>query len=120
MGLAPPVIEVGNLEPERDFTDVRDIVQAYLMLAENGRSGEAYLACSGRAVPISRLLETLIEIADIRVEVRQDSGRVRPAETPRLYGSYAKLQRDVGWSPEIPLRRSLADALREWQVRLAK
>jgi GDP-4-dehydro-6-deoxy-D-mannose reductase len=119
LDLTPPIIEVGNLLPERDFTDVRDIVRAYLLLAEHGRPGETYLACSGQPVPIGYLLDTLIELAGVQVEVRQDPSRVRPAETRQLYGSFDRLERDTGWSPQIPLRHSLAETLAEWQARLA-
>jgi len=117
LGRAEPVMRVGNLEPERDFTDVRDVVAAYVRLAEAGRPGEAYLICSGRSVSVRRLLDTLIDLAGVRVEVRTDPARINPSDTPCLYGSYAKLEADTGWRPQIPLRQSLADALADWQER---
>lgn len=119
LGQAPATIEVGNLAAERDFTDVRDIVRAYLLLAEKGRPGNTYLACSGRPVPVRKLLDTLIDLAGIEVEVREDLARFRAEETPRLYGSHDRLKRDVGWKPTIPLRQSLEDALNDWKNRLA-
>lgn len=118
LGRAEPVMRVGNLEPERDFTDVRDVAAAYVRLAEAGRPGEGYLICSSRSVSVRHLLETLIELAGVRVDVQTDSARVNPSDTPCLYGSYAKLEADTGWRPEIPLRQSLADALADWQERL--
>ncbi|WP_420643076.1 GDP-mannose 4,6-dehydratase [Candidatus Leptofilum sp.] len=109
---------VGNLEAQRDFTDVRDIVKAYELLAEQGQPGEAYLICSGRPVKIEAILQTLIELADIEVEVVQDPERMRPSDTPCLYGSYAKLQAQTGWQPQIGLTQSLADILADWVRRL--
>jgi GDP-4-dehydro-6-deoxy-D-mannose reductase len=118
LGRQEASISVGNLSAERDFSDVRDVARAYCRLAETGEPGESYLICSGQAVPIHYLLTTLIELAGVDVEVRYDPERMRPSDTPTLYGSYAKLQRDTGWRPEIHLRQSLADALADWLERL--
>jgi GDP-4-dehydro-6-deoxy-D-mannose reductase len=117
-GLQEAVISVGNLSAERDFTDVRDVAAAYTALANSVRPGESYLICSGKAVSIETILLTLIELAGIEIEIVQDPARMRPSETPRLLGSYAKIQRDTGWQPEIALRQSLADALADWRERL--
>lgn len=114
-GNKSPVMTVGNLSVERDFTDVRDVVKAYWLLAEQGIPGEQYLICSGTAVPIRQLLDTLIELAEIDLAIVNDAELVRPSETHRLFGSYAKLKRDTGWIPTISLRQSLADALAEWE-----
>lgn len=118
LGQSEPVIRVGNLEPERDFTDVRDVAAAYLRLAEDGRPGEPYLICSGRPVTIRTLLETLIELNGVEVEVITDERRLNPNDTPCLYGSYEKIEADTGWRPRIPLRQSLADARDDWETRL--
>ncbi|MCB0035516.1 MAG: GDP-mannose 4,6-dehydratase, partial [Anaerolineales bacterium] len=79
---------VGNLEAMRDFTDVRDVVRAYQLLAAEGQPGEAYLICSGQAVKIESVLQKLIEIAGVDVVVERDPERMRPSDTPCLYGSY--------------------------------
>jgi len=118
LGRRPPMMSVGNLDAERDFTDVRDVVDAYVRLSESGRPGRAYLICSGTAVSIREILDRLIELAGIDVEVRIDPARVRPSETPRLFGSYQRLADDTGWRPRITLERSLADALADWESRL--
>jgi GDP-4-dehydro-6-deoxy-D-mannose reductase len=114
----PPTISVGNLSAQRDFTDVRDMVRAYRELAEKGEAGETYIVCSGRAVAIEYLLDTLIELSGIPVEVVPDPARMRPSDTPVLYGSHDKMSAVTGWEPAIPLRQSLADALAEWIRRL--
>jgi GDP-4-dehydro-6-deoxy-D-mannose reductase len=116
----PPEIKVGNLNMKRDFTDVRDVVSAYLLLADSGQPGEAYLICSGKPVSVQEILDTLIELAAVEVEVVYDEGRGRPTDIPCLYGSYARLQRDTGWRPQISLRQSLADTLTDWETRLRK
>jgi GDP-4-dehydro-6-deoxy-D-mannose reductase len=118
LGQQPPVISVGNLDARRDFCDVRDVVSAYQILAEKGTPGEGYLICSGQAVSIHYLLNALIEAAGITVEVVYDPQRMRPSDTPILYGSHAKLSSDTGWKPQIHLRQSLNDAYQDWLQRL--
>jgi GDP-4-dehydro-6-deoxy-D-mannose reductase len=119
LGQRAPVISVGNLSAERDFTDVRDVVRAYQCLAEGGQPGKTYIICSGQAVPIHYLLNVLVEIAEVAVEIVYDEERMRPSDTPVLFGSYAQLQRDTGWAPEIHLRQSLQDAFEDWMQRLS-
>ncbi len=118
LGQQPPIMSVGNLEARRDFTDVRDVVAAYQILAKKGKPGESYLICSGQAVSIHYLLNVLIEAADITVEVTYDPERMRPSDIPCLFGSHAKITRDTQWTPEIHLRQSLQDAFQDWLIRL--
>jgi GDP-4-dehydro-6-deoxy-D-mannose reductase len=117
LGQKEPWMSVGNLEAERDFTDVRDVAAAYVDLAEKGEPGEAYLICSGKPVSIYDLLKTLIKLVDVDVEVVFDPARMRPSDTPCLFGSYAKIEAQTGWRPKIPLRQSLKDALDDWLQR---
>ena len=119
LGQKRPVMSVGNLEAERDFTDVRDVAAAYIALAEKGHPGQAYLICSGKAVSIYSLLQTLSELAQVEMQVTFDPNRMRPSDTPCLYGSYARIKAHTGWQPQIPLRQSLADALQDWIERLS-
>lgn len=119
LGQQEPRIWVGNLDAQRDFTDVRDVVAAYQLLATKGQPGESYLICSGQPVAIHYLLNTLSELAANTVEIMYDPKRMRPADIPCLYGSYAKIQRHTGWKPAVHLRQSLADVLAEWVERLS-
>lgn len=114
----PNRMMVGNLEAMRDFTDVRDVVRAYELLAESGKPGETYLICSGQPVKIEAILQKLIEIAGIEVVVEQDPERMRPSDTPCLYGSYAKLEAQTGWQPRYSLAESLKDILVDWAQRV--
>jgi GDP-4-dehydro-6-deoxy-D-mannose reductase len=102
-------LRVGNLAAARDFIDVRDAVAAYLALARRGETGEAYNVCTGAAVSIRDVLRELIAIARVPVEVREDPARMRSAEIPLSAGDPAKLCAQTGWSPQIPLLRSLRD-----------
>lgn len=115
LGKAAPVLSVGNLDAERDFTDVRDVVRAYVALAERGEPGQGYLICSAQPVTVYYLLNVLLELSGLRVEVVYDPARMRPSDVPCLYGSYAKIEAQTGWRPQIHLRQSLADVLQEWR-----
>jgi GDP-4-dehydro-6-deoxy-D-mannose reductase len=118
-GLRPPVIEVGNLDAVRDFTDVRDVVRAYLLLLERGEAGRAYNVCSGRGLPIRDVLDTLLASSSARVEVRLDAERLRPADVPAQVGDPSLLRGATGWEPRIPLAETLRDLLQDWRARVA-
>jgi len=120
LGIRTPVIKVGNLSAERDFTDVRDVVRAYYALGEKGKAGEKYLVCSGKAVPIQELLDRLLAIAGIEVSVEIDSERYRPVDVKSVAGSYSKLMTQTGWMPQFSLDSSLRDVYDEWLKRLAE
>ncbi|NIR42499.1 MAG: NAD-dependent epimerase/dehydratase family protein [Gemmatimonadetes bacterium] len=107
-------IQAGDVDVRRDFTDVRDVVRAYVDLTERGQVGRVYNVCSGRAYAIRELLETLAELAGVEVEIETDPTRLRRADIEEMVGSYARLAGDTGWAPTIDIRRSLSDLL-EWQ-----
>jgi len=114
-GEAPSLLEVGNLDIRRDYSDVRDIVRAYALLMDKGRRGEVYNVCSGRAVSLREGLEALLSLSSRPIEVRQDAARLRKTDIPTLAGDGAKLRRETGWAPEIPFARTLADLLEFWR-----
>ncbi len=119
-GLREPVLHVGNLSPARDFTDVRDVVAAYDLILAHGRAGEVYNVASGRPVTMQALVDRLIDHVGMPVEIRRDPDRYRPTDIPIIYGSAAKLQHDTGWSPQIPLSRTIADVLDEWRAHVTQ
>ena len=114
-GKQEPVVRVGNLEDERDFTDVRDVARAYRLIGVQGRVGEVYHICSGRSWKIRSVLETLIASTGVRVEVVVDPAKLRPSKMPVIRGSFEKLDRELSWKPEIPIEKSLGDTLQYWK-----
>jgi GDP-4-dehydro-6-deoxy-D-mannose reductase len=115
VGLREPTVRVGNLQAERDFTDVTDVVRAYALLMEKGRSGEAYNVASGRARSVQSVLDILMSMSSVEVHVRQDPERMRPSDVPIVYGNSAKLQNDTGWRPTVPFEESLRRVLVYWR-----
>ncbi len=118
-GRCEPVLKVGNLEVTRDVCDVRDVALAYVALLERGVSGTAYNVCSGSGVRFTDLVARLIARARVPIAVEVDPARLRPADVPHLVGDGSAIARDTGWSPAIPLERTLDDVLAEWRVRAA-
>lgn len=119
LGLGPPTVEVGNLDATRDFTDVRDVVRAYLLAATHGEPGRAYNVCSGRGVTIGAILRQLCELSRVPIEVVTDPERLRPADVASLVGDPTRFEARCGWRAEVPLAQTLADLLDHWRERLA-
>ncbi|RIK43794.1 MAG: GDP-mannose 4,6-dehydratase [Chloroflexi bacterium] len=114
-GLRPPVVAVGNLEAERDFTDVRDIVRAYWLAINHGEPGQVYNVGSGEARRVRWLLDTLLSMAQAQVELAVDPARLRPSDVPVSVCDRRRLTAATGWQPEIDLRNSLLDLLDDWR-----
>mgnify|MGYP001035982342 CR=1 FL=1 len=110
-GARKPEILVGNLEPERDFVDVRDVVRAYWRLMQAGSEGEVYNVGSGRSHSIRQVLQILIREARVDIEPQQDVKRMRQSDIPRQIGNIEKIRSELDWVPQIPPERSLRDML---------
>ncbi|MGQ9475200.1 MAG: GDP-mannose 4,6-dehydratase [Actinomycetota bacterium] len=117
-GKKEPVIEVGNLNARRDFTDVRDMVRAYWLALEKGEPGEVYNIGSGRAVTIREMLDILLSFTDREIEIRPVPERMRPSDVELLICDCRKFQELTGWKPEIPLEKTLKDTLNYWRERV--
>ena len=111
-------LAVGNLSAARDFTDVRDGARAYLAIVEGGVTG-TYNLCSGRPVKISSLVETMREATPLAIDAAPDPELARPVDAPVVYGSSDRLREATGWSPAIPLERTVADLVEWWRSQLS-
>jgi GDP-4-dehydro-6-deoxy-D-mannose reductase len=109
---------VGNLESVRDFTDVRDMVQAYWLALDKGAPGEVYNICSGRGHTARQVLDILLDLAHVQVTVREDPARMRPSDVTLLVGDCSKFQSVTGWRPTIPFEVTLKDLLEHWRKRV--
>lgn len=112
-GRRPPVLEVQDLAPRRDFFDVRDMARAYRLAAERARPGEIYNVTGGRAFSVEEIVRILLSLARIRLRVRG-----RREEPTLLSGDASKFRAATGWAPEIPLRQTLADLLEHERARV--
>jgi len=111
-------ITVGTLDTRRDFTDVRDVVRAYRLLAEHGESGDVYNVATGVDAAIQDIADTLVSLSTRAIRLVPDPALIRPADIPVLRGDATKLHELTGWKPEIPLSTTLADMLDDWRLRV--
>lgn len=117
-GLIPPVLHVGNPNIQRDFTDIRDLVRAYWLLAGHGTPGEVYNVGQGHAVDIRTILQKLQNLLPVNVQICVDKDRMRPADIPKIEGEISKLQKDTGWHAKITLEQSVQDMMQYWRDNL--
>jgi len=114
-GAMEPVIKVGNLDARRDFTDVRDVVRAYVALMASGSSGTVYNVGSGVARSIRSVLDALIARSKVPVRIESDPARMRPNDVPVLAANTSRLVRATGWQPRISFDQMLDDLLTYWR-----
>ncbi len=114
-------ILTGNPDTRRDFTDVRDVVRAYRLLALHGTSRPGvYNVGTGSSVSARDQVDLLRElIAPVEIEHVIDPDRVRPHEVMDLYASHDRLTDATGWQPRIPLRQTMSDTIDWWRQQLA-
>jgi len=113
-GDEPIRVVTGNADARRDFTDVRDVVRAYRLLAESDLRGAVNI-CSGHSVAARELVAGLAAVTGAELEHVVDPALVRSHEVMEVRGSAARLAAATGWAPEIPLERTLRDAVAWWR-----
>ncbi len=111
------VVHHGDLSTRRDVTDVHDIVRAYRMLALHGEPGETYNICSGKAVSMQDVLDTLLSLSPSPIRGEIDESLIRPVDLPVLRGSHQKLTAATGWRPKVDLIQTLRDVLDDARTR---
>lgn len=115
-GLREPVMYVGNLSAKRDFTDVRDVVRAYGLLASHGAKGETYNVGRGQAFEIREILDKIISMSPKEIKVEIDQAKIRPVDVPIIEADITKIQQATGWAPEIALETTLKEVLDYWRA----
>lgn len=110
----------GNLAVVRDFLDVRDVVNAYQLLLENGKKGEVYNVCSGEGIPLTKIIEELSAISGIKITTKTDASLIRPNDIKKIIGSNKKLEADTDWKQKYTLHQTLTDTFNYWKDMLSK
>lgn len=107
-GESDPIMRVGNLDAERDFTDVRDIVRGYRLLVEQGAPGQAYNLATGKNIRVGKVLDGFCELAGVRPTIETDPNRFRPTDYPPVMDT-TRIREQTGWTPAYTLEQTLAD-----------
>ena len=114
------IIEVGNLAVRRDFSDVRDVVRAYVLLITDGQPGQVYNVGSGESHAIQEVLDNLVAMSNVPIQVQQDPQRMRPSDVPEIVCDASRLREHTGWHPTIPFEQSMKDILDYWRQETAR
>ncbi len=120
-GLQPPVLQVGDLSPHRDFLDVRDVCAAYaacVRMRDDLPPGAVLNVAGGQPRRVGDVLQSLLDAAGVRAEAQTDAARLRPSDIPVAAGDAALARRLLGWAPAIPWTRTIADVLADWRSRV--
>jgi GDP-4-dehydro-6-deoxy-D-mannose reductase len=110
-----PVLTVGNLAAKRDFTDVSDMVNAYVLAAEYCENGQAYNIGSGVSYTIKEMLDKLLALSTVKIKVEIDQSLLRPSDIPELRCNSFKFHKISGWKPQIPIEQTLLNILDYWR-----
>lgn len=110
-----PYISVGNLDAKRDFTDVRDMMNAYVLAVEKGKDGEVYNVGSGVSYKIFDILNKLISMSSSKIKIRKDKALFRPNDNPELICDSSKFIRLTKWKPQISIETTLKETLDYWR-----
>ena len=117
-GLAEPALKVGNLDAERDFTDVRDMVRAYELAVTKCVPGECYNISSQKAYSVRFMLDILLSNSSVRIDVETDPAKHRPVEVMRFLGNSGRFRSATGWAPEISIDKTVVDVLSYWREKV--
>ena len=117
-GLEPPFIEVGNIDNVRDFTDVVDMVSAYILASKKGESGQVYNLGSGVGVKVRDLIAEFERITGVKVEIKVEDSMLRVADVPILVCDSTKFRQLTGWSPKISLNTTLTNVYNYWKEQI--
>jgi GDP-4-dehydro-6-deoxy-D-mannose reductase len=117
-GLHPPIIDVGDLESKRDWTDTRDMVRAYWLAAERGVAGEVYNTGQGTCIRVGDMLDVLLSHSNVKIDKEQDPSRMRPSDVRLLWANVDKFKKATGWEPMIPFDQTMVDLLDYWRERV--
>lgn len=119
VGLRDPILQVGRISVKRDFTDVKDMVGAYILALRQGIPGEVYNLGSGRAVAIEELLKMLLAETRVKIRINQNKNKFRPGEILELRCDAGKFRSLTGWEAKIPLKVTVSRVLDYWRGKIA-
>lgn len=114
-GTKENILHVGNIKAKRDFTDVRDVVRAYSLIIEKGKSAEVYNIGSGVSYKISDILDILLSFSKVKIAIQIDPSLLRPGDTPDFICNNQKIKKTINWEPAIPIEQTLKDTLDYWR-----
>ncbi len=117
-GKQKPIMTVGNLTAKRDLSDVRDIVNGYRLMAEEGKAGAVYQLCSGKAISIQSVLNKLLKFSDKKITVKIDKKFFRKNDIPTIRGDYSRAKKEIQYIPKYKIDNTLLNSLNYWRDKI--
>ena len=117
-GIRKPILTVGNLDAKRDFTNVKDMMRAYILLMEKGKSGDVYNIGSGISYKMGDVLDILLSFSSAQIKIEIDPNLLRPSDNPELLCDNKKFVDLTGWKPEIDIETTLREILEYWRKKV--
>jgi GDP-4-dehydro-6-deoxy-D-mannose reductase len=117
-GLRPALIDVGDLESRRDWTDTRDMVRAYWLALDQAEPGQVYNVGQGTCISVGDMLDILLCHSRRKISKQQDPSRMRPSDVRLLWANVDKFRTATTWEPKIPFEQTMADLLQYWRDRV--
>ncbi|MHA1916678.1 MAG: GDP-mannose 4,6-dehydratase [Promethearchaeota archaeon] len=115
LGMADPVINVGNLNPYRDFTDIKDSTRAIWLASLKGKPGETYNICSSKKLQIRELLNLVLSFSQKEIKVVENNPlKLRKTDEDIIIGDNSKIKTQIGWQPNIPIETTLKEMFDYW------
>lgn len=121
-GIREPIIYHGNLDSVRDYTDARDVAEAYWQAIHKCNPGEPYNICSNMRITIGELLQMFIDLSTYEglIACQVDPARLRPSDVVLLYGDSTKFNNHTGWAPNYSLQTTMSGLLEAWRIKLRR
>jgi GDP-4-dehydro-6-deoxy-D-mannose reductase len=117
-GRRAPILRLGNMAAQRDFTDVRDMVRAYIQGIQKGEPGDVYNIGTGTARSVREMLDIMLANTPIKIAEETDPAKIRPSDTPISYADPSKFKQQTGWEPRISFQQTCVDILNDWRTRI--
>ncbi|MFX1375578.1 MAG: GDP-mannose 4,6-dehydratase [Promethearchaeota archaeon] len=115
LGQNEPIIQVGNLDSYRDFTNIKDSISAIWLAALEGKVGETYNVCSNKKIQIRRLLNIILKFSQKKIDVLEKSSqKLRKTDEDTIIGDNSKIKEELGWKPNIPIETTLKEMYDYW------
>ena len=123
LGLAPPVLNIGNLDVERDFLDIGDAIKAYISILDNLSQlpmRATYNVGSGQPINMKNLVDKMVKLARVPVEVRVDPSRFRSDEVPSQSVGFDKLHAATSWKPTQSMDHTIVQLIEYWREQISR
>lgn len=114
----PPLLELGNIDVKREFMDIHDICNAYVLSIEHCKPGDIYNVSSNTGYTIRQALDIFAQQSKVTYEVKTDPSKVRKVDIPVLIGDGSKFAGLTGWKPTVAFEKTIESLFYYWRAKI--